>query len=378
VATISKYITENTNINDKIKQKEIIILDFVAFLDYKLISDFSKPDYIFFDTLETPNFSPNDFELPKPTVTAIIPDMISSNTETTVPDDFELFLEKKNTLTTNLNKFELRLGTITSEKRIEVTLSSTYNFDININNITYDYNIGVEVDINNGTTLPTNSALTFIFKLRTDKGKKIVEDNVYFHLSNGLIVPFKLCFIRALKNTYFLPPDKHTYSENYYYFSKNFVSLAGREDVVPFLDNPKKSFSATYSYRDPNKADAMYNIALSNEVSMAYFPIWSEVMYVTNTAVNPAYLIYVNEIRKYVEQNAPILLINQDNYFDFLVITVGGVDNKNNMITLIEPVTYTDRYFVVPLAQVVPNSNPSKQYYNIKDNKLTINVRTLK
>ena len=378
MATVSKYITENTNINDKSKHKKIIILDFLSFLDYRLISDFAKPDYTFFDTLETPNFSPNNFELAKPTVTAIIPDMFSNNTETTIPNDFELFLEKENTLTASIKKFELRLGTITSEKRIEVTISSTYNSDIDINNITYDYNIGVEVDTSNGTTIPSNSGLTFIFKIRIDKGEKFVENNVYFHLSNGLIIPFKLCFIRALKNTYFLPPDKNTYSENYSYFSKNFVSLAGREDVIPFISTPKKSFSATYSYRDYNKADAMYNIALSNEISNTYFPIWSEMMYVTNTATNPTYLVYVNEIRKYVEQGSQVLLINQDDYLDFLIVTVGGIDNTNNMITLIEPVTYTDRYFLVPLAEVIPNSNPSKQYYNIKDNKLTINVRTLR
>ena len=378
MATVSKYITENTNINDKAKHKKIIILDFLSFLDYRLISDFANPDYTFFDTLETPDFSPNNFELAKPTVTAIIPDMFSNEIEETIPNDFELFLEKENTLTASIKKFELRLGTITSEKRIEVTISSTYNSDIDINNITYDYNIGVEVDTSNGTTIPSNSGLTFIFKIRIDKGEKFVENNVYFHLSNGLIIPFKLCFIRALKNTYFLPPDKNTYSENYSYFSKNFVSLAGREDVIPFISTPKKSFSATYSYRDYNKADAMYNIALSNEISNAYFPIWSEIMYVVNTETNPTYLVYVNEIKKFVEQGSQVLLINQDDYLDFVIVTVGDTNFDKNMLTLIEPVTYTDRYFLIPLAEVIPNSNPSKQYYNIKDNKLTINVRTLR
>jgi len=314
-----------------------------------------------------------------PEVSAIKPILLDNNYKTDLSANrANTYLQQINTLKTNFGNFEFNLGVITSDKVLEVVITSSYNEDLKIENVTSDDNIGIYTNFLNGLTIPAKSSLTFVFNIRIDKGKDYINNKVYFHLSNGLIIDWKFCFIRALTNLYFLPPDKNTYKESYYFVSKTFVSLEGKKDVIPFMDTPKKSFSATYSYRPYNQLEAMRNIALMNEYKEAYFPIWSELTKVTKVQTTPSYIIYVERISDFIKVNSKVALINLASPMEFSILSINSIAQDKNAIIVSNSVKYDLNYIVVPIVEVVLNQNPSTQYYNVKEQKLSISVRTLK
>lgn len=379
MATINKYVnSDSLNLQESIRGRVHNYL-FIG-KNTELHESCTKTDSClnFVDTTIVQDIVNNITPAYKPTVNgtklAIIDDLYTTNS---TPTKSNIDLERKNILRTNYGDFEFRLGVITSQKRLEVTLVSTYTTDLTIDNVTSDSNLGIYTEFPNGTTIHTNSGLQFLFKIVVDKGDKYIENMLYFHLSNGVIIPWKFCFIRALKNLYFLSPDKHSYKERYYFSSKNFLSLGGREDVIPFMDTPKQGFSATYSYRKYNEMEAMRNVALMNEYKSAYFPIWSEIASVTQAQTSASYLVYVSKISSFAKTGVKLALINKLDFTIFKIVVVSSVSTTDNIITLTDAVTYTQDYLVVPIVPVVLESNPSTQYYNVKDQKLSISVRTL-
>jgi len=377
------YRHKYKKINETLQNQEYIKSHIQHYLIYDRLThkQITKISYIpiatLFDVL-TPDVTPNVISVRHPEITGLKPIILDNlYTTHTTPTNTDIYLYEKNTLKTDKGSFEFRLGVITTEKRLEVTLASTYKEDLTIENVTSDDDLGIYAEFPNGTTIPENSGLPFIFKIKIDEGKEYVENKVYFHLNNGLIIEWKFCFIRALTNLYFLVPDKNTYKENYIFYSKTFVSLGGRKDVVAFMDTPKQSFSATYSYRPYNELEAMRNIALMNEYQNAYFPIWSELSNITKTQTKATYLIYVDKISSFIKPNSKIALINLKYPMKFNILNVKNISYKDNTVVSSNSVTYTTDYVVLPIVEVILTQNPSTQYYNIKDQKLSISVRTL-
>ena len=370
--------TENLQIDDKIKPHiQHYILYYTVTKPYLTNIDYN-PTVTFFD-IPFQSLIPNKTPVKHPTINGLKPIIIENNSLTeATPITSDIYLYEKNMIKTDKGNFEFRLGIITTEKKLQITISSTYNKDLTIDSITSDYNLGIYTEFPNGKTISTKSGLTFNFTIKIDEGKKFVENKVYFHLSNGLIINWKLCFVRALTNLYFLPPDKNTYKENYIFSSKTFVSLEGKKDVIAFMDTPKYSFSATYSYRPFNELEAIRNVALMNEYKNAYFPIWSELSKVTQNQTSPSFLIYVERINSFLQPNTKAAIVNLKAPMNFNIINIEKTDQNKGIIVSSNPITYTTDYALIPVVEVVLTQDTSTQYYNIKDQKLSISVRTLK
>lgn len=387
MATVNKYISEVTdifatnkaiksiseNVNPHIQHRVL----YTALTETCLTNIDYNPTATFFD-IPFQSLIPNEIPVKHPTISGVNPTIIENNSLTSsTPIKPDIYLYEKNVLKTDRGNFEFRLGIITTEKNLEVTLSSTYKEDLTIDSVTSDYNLGIYTKFPNGMTIPKQSGLTFNFKIKIDKGKKLVENKVYFHLSNGLIIEWKFCFIRELTNLYFLPPDKNTYKENYIFSSKTFVSLEGRKDVIPFMDTHKYSFSATYSYRPYNELEAMRNVALMNEYKNAYFPIWSELSHVIKNQPSPSPIIYVERISSFLQPNTKAALINLKAPMNFNIINIESVSQNDSVVASTNLVTYTTNYALIPVVEVVLTQDTSTQYYNVKDQKLSISVRTI-
>jgi len=180
------------------------------------------------------------------------------------------------------------------------------------------------------------------------------------------------------KNAYFIKPDKKTYKENYYFSSKSFVSLMGAEDIIPLMNTPKLSFSANFSYRNPDEMDILQNLILKNEQKPIYFPIWSELTQISNLDNNNSNIINVKQISSYFKVNTKILLQHKNCDRSSIVLTITDIDTDKKQITVDTAVHYTLDTYIVPLTEVTLSQNSSSNYFNKKDKTISLSVRTLK